>query len=57
VLRPYGYGNWSSNTATTILPQLMTNLNGSAYFNTNGSYFDNSRQSRRLEAVVIRILS
>ncbi len=37
------YGNWAGNTATTFLPQLMTGLNGSSYFNTNGSYFDNSR--------------
>ena len=37
------YGNWSGNTATTILPQFMSNLNGSSYLNTNGSYFDNSR--------------
>jgi len=37
------YGNWAGNSATTLLPQLMTGLNGSDYFNINGSYFDNSR--------------
>ncbi|HEX4965677.1 MAG TPA: hypothetical protein VF173_33005 [Thermoanaerobaculia bacterium] len=37
------YGNWSGNTATSILPEFVANLNGSSYFNINASYFDNSR--------------
>jgi len=32
------YGNWNSNTATTILPAFITGLNHSPYFNTNISY-------------------
>ncbi len=32
------YGNWNSNTATTILPAFITGLNHSLYFNTNISY-------------------
>lgn len=34
------YGNWSGNTATTILPAFVSALNGSAYFNTNMTYGD-----------------
>jgi hypothetical protein len=37
------YGNWNGNTALSILPQFIAGLNGSFYFNTNASYFDNSR--------------
>jgi hypothetical protein len=36
------YGNWSGNTATTILPALVTNLSGSPYFNINTTYKDNA---------------
>ena len=36
------YGNWSGNTATTILPKLITDLNGSKYFNINTTYTDGS---------------
>ena len=35
------YGNWGMNTAQTILPRFIANLQGSPYFNTNASYFDN----------------
>ena len=38
------YGNWSNNTATTILPQFIADLNASNYFKTNSSYFDNSKR-------------
>jgi len=34
------YGNWSGNTATTILTDLMNNLGGSPYFNINTTYTD-----------------
>lgn len=34
------YGNWSGNTATTILPGLMSSLTGSPYFNINTTYYD-----------------
>jgi phosphate-induced protein 1 len=36
------YGNWSGNTATSILPDLASNLTGSPYFNINTTYYDGS---------------
>lgn len=36
------YGNWSGNTATSILPDFIGSLDGSAYFNTNTTYGDSS---------------
>lgn len=36
------YGNWSGNTATTILPDLAANIGGSSYFNINTTYTDKS---------------
>src|SRR5260221_7882567 len=36
------YGNWSGNTATTILPAFISALNASSYFNTNTTYGDNN---------------
>jgi hypothetical protein len=36
------YGNWSGNTATTILPKLITDLNASPYFNINTTYVSNT---------------
>jgi hypothetical protein len=36
------YGNWSGNTATTILTDLASNINGSPYFNINTTYYDAS---------------
>jgi hypothetical protein len=38
------YGNWAGNTAQAILPDLINNLSGSAYFNINSSYFGNSHK-------------
>jgi hypothetical protein len=38
------YGNWSSNAATSILPDWAANLGGSPYFNTNTTYTDGSNQ-------------
>ena len=32
------YGNWSGNTATTILTNLANNIGGSPYFNINTTY-------------------
>jgi hypothetical protein len=32
------YGNWAGNTAQTLLPQLITGLGGSPYFNINTTY-------------------
>jgi hypothetical protein len=32
------YGNWSGNTATSILPDLATNIGGSPYFKINTTY-------------------
>src|SRR5260370_38470614 len=34
------YGNWSKNTATTILPALASSIGGSPYFNINTTYFN-----------------
>jgi len=34
------YGNWSGNTATSILPALAGGMGGSPYYNINTSYFD-----------------
>ena len=34
------YGNWTGNNATTILPDLISGLGGSLYFNTNTTYGD-----------------
>jgi hypothetical protein len=36
------YGNWSSNTATTILADFAKNVGGSPYFNINTGYSDGS---------------
>jgi Phosphate-induced protein 1 conserved region len=36
------YGNWSGNSATTILTDLASNIGGSAYFNINTTYYDGS---------------
>ena len=36
------YGNWSNNTATTILPKLVSGLSGSPYFNINTTYYNSS---------------
>lgn len=38
------YGNWSSNTATTILPALAMGLSGSPYFNIETTYYNGSNQ-------------
>lgn len=36
------YGNWTSNTALTILPQFISGLSLSSYFNINSTYPDNT---------------
>jgi hypothetical protein len=33
------YGNWSGNTATTILTDLANNIGGSQYYNINTTYY------------------
>ena len=32
------YGNWTGNTATTLLPSFLSNIGGSPYYNINTSY-------------------
>ena len=34
------YGNWSGNTATSILTDFVKNVGGSPYFNINTTYYD-----------------
>jgi hypothetical protein len=36
------YGNWSGNSATTILMNFVSNIGGSPYFNINTTYYDGS---------------
>jgi hypothetical protein len=36
------YGNWSGNSATTILPALVSSIGGSSYFNINTTYTNGS---------------
>ncbi len=38
------YGNWSGNSALTILPQLAAGIGGSPYFNINTTYYDGSNR-------------
>jgi Phosphate-induced protein 1 conserved region/Divergent InlB B-repeat domain len=39
------YGNWSGNSALSILPPFISGLDGSSYFNTNTSYTDGGGHS------------
>ena len=36
------YGNWSGNTAVTILTDLAQNIGGSPYYNINSTYYNGS---------------
>jgi hypothetical protein len=36
------YGDWSNNSATTILTDFATNIGGTPYFNINTTYYDGS---------------
>ncbi len=38
------YGNWSNNSATNILTNFASNINGSSYFNINTTYYDGSNR-------------
>ncbi|HEV3018582.1 MAG TPA: hypothetical protein VGY49_06155 [Burkholderiaceae bacterium] len=44
------YGNWSGNSATTILADMLTHIGGSPYFNINTTYYDGS--GRRVVNIV-----
>lgn len=39
------YGNWTGNTAMSILPDLVTGLSGSPYYNINTTYYNSSLAS------------
>jgi Phosphate-induced protein 1 conserved region len=45
------YGNWSGNTATSILTDLAQGIGGSPYFNINTSYYNGSN-AHPMNAVV-----
>jgi hypothetical protein len=38
------YGNWSGNSATTILQDLLGHIGGSPYYNINTTYYNGSNQ-------------
>jgi hypothetical protein len=38
------YGNWSGNSATTILQDMLTHIGGSPYFNINTTYYDGANR-------------
>ena len=38
------YGNWTGNTATAILPTLVTGLSGSPYYRINTTYYDGAKR-------------
>jgi len=38
------YGNWSGNTATSILSDLIPGMNGSPYYNINTTYYNASNK-------------
>ena len=38
------YGNWSGNTATSLIPTFVNGLNGSAYQNINTTYYNSAAQ-------------
>jgi hypothetical protein len=40
------YGNWSGNSATTILTNFLSNIGGSPYFNINTTYYSVSGNTR-----------
>ena len=44
------YGDWSGDSATTLLPDFMANLGGSPYFDINTTYYDS--QGRHLSGQV-----
>jgi hypothetical protein len=39
------YGNWSGNTAVTVLTNLAQNIGGSPYYNINKTYYNGSNQA------------
>src|SRR3954451_18733599 len=38
------YGNWAGDTADAILPNLVTGLSGSQYYNINTTYYDSANR-------------
>jgi len=36
------YGNWSGNSATTIIPNFLNSIGGSPYYNINTTYYNGS---------------
>lgn len=46
------YGNWSGNTATTILPALISGLSNSPYFSINTTFENGSNQNMSSSVVM-----
>jgi hypothetical protein len=46
------YGNWAGNTATTILPSLISGLSGSPYFSINTTFENGSNQNMSSSVVM-----
>jgi len=45
------YGNWTGNTATTILPKFATDESGSPYYNINTTYYGGAK-SKKIKNIV-----
>ncbi len=38
------YGNWTANSATTLLPEFISKLSGTPHYNINTTYFDSANR-------------
>jgi hypothetical protein len=51
------YGDWSGNSATSILTDLMNNIGGSSYFNINTTYYSGSFFSRTYVSNKVKLVA